>query len=372
MVEPAFEKREEITERWVESIYSSPDTINWIPADSIVLQLHLMEGERAIVCFDTTADTLQVFSLPDTLPSGVREAVHFSPTWLAEDLIDNLRRLPSDFQAVYAELILNSPDPRLVDEIAFQVAHIGWETLKDSTFDPNLLVANAQYLYKNDSLLDYADIIDYGVAPWDDYYSTVGYFVVEDEDTVRYLLPKEYYYYYIVHPQLSDESPRADARVYERFWRDYLFYDADSTYPVLSEKLAGVKVLWEASDTAQVYPPGRSFDTTDVALDVIGNWCSETVPVMATGNRPIQPNVIAHEHNGNCGELQDVLQAAARSALVPTVATMNICEDHVWNEFYYKGWKEYQIDRGHGVTHINDFRTAYDQQHGGSKRVSSV
>jgi len=372
LAEPVFERREEAQEAIVRLSHSPPDTVDWILTDSIALKLHLMEGERAVVCFDTTADTLQIFLLPDTLPSGVQEAVDYSPDWLAEDLTDNLRKLPSDFQWTYAGLILNSPDPRFVDEIAFQIAHVGWETLTDTTFDPSLVVANAHYLYENDDSLLYADIVDYGRPPWDDYWSTVGYWAIEDGETTQYLIPKEIYYYYIVHPQLSDESPRMDQYVHDRFWRDYLFYQADSSYPVLSEKLKGVKVLWETTDTAQIYPPGRSFDTTDVALDVIGNWVSETVPVMATGNRPIQPNVIAHEHNGNCGELQDVLQAAARSALVPVVATMDPCEDHVWNEFYYEGWKEYQIDRGHGVTHINDFSTAYDEQHGGGKRVSSV
>lgn len=371
-VNPVFESREEPREEPLELSHNPPDTINWIPIDSITLTTHLMENERVVVSFDPTTETIECFLQPDTLPSSVQEAVDISPDWLEANLIDNFRKLPFDFQLTYADLLSSSPDPRLVDEIAFQIAHIGWETLIDTTFDPNLLVENAQYLYQNDDSLLYADILDYGRPPWDDYWSTVGYWAVEKGETVQYVIPKEIYYYYIVHPQLSDESPRMDGYVYNRFWRDYLFYNADSSYPLLGEKLKRVKVLWEATDTAQVYPPGRSFDSTDVALDVIGNWVSETVPVMATGNRPIQPNVIAHEHNGNCGELQDVLQGAARSALIPVVATMNICEDHVWNEFYYKGWKEYQIDRGYGVTHINDFSTAYDDQHGGSKKVSSV
>jgi len=50
-----------------------------------------------------------------------------------------------------------------------------------------------------------------------------------------------------------------------------------------------------------------------LAVDAIGNWVSETVPFAAEGDRPIQPNVIAHEHNGNCGELQDLLCAAGRT-----------------------------------------------------------
>jgi len=371
-VQPSFVEKEMLYNREVKQSYLTLDTINWIFVDSISMYQEIPPQGRVIFSINTDADTIDKNELPDTLPSLVKEAIDYAPSWLRAALIDNFRQLTSDYQQIYANLILNA-NPHWVDEIAFQVAHIGYETLMDTIFEPTLIVENTRFLYKNDSLLQYVDIIDYGApTTGGDYYSTTRYWVVENDDTIQYELPREYYYYYVVHPQLSDESPRMDAYVYNKIWREYLFYDADPGYPVLSDKLKGVKILWDVTDTAQVYPAGRPFDSTDCALNIIGNWTTETVPEAATGNRPIQPNVIAHEHNGNCGELQDILQAAARSALIPVVATMDPCEDHVWNEFYYKGWHEYQVDLGHGSTHINDPSTGYDVQHGGGKRVSSI
>lgn len=373
-VPPSFLKREFIYVSRLMIGYESKDDIDWGYTDSLFLHCVIPSGERTIFSIETGADTIEIIEIEAPLPDSVMDAIDYSPLWLQDDLIDNFRQLPPDSQYIYANLILSAPSA-WVDEVAYQVAHIAPEILVDTSFSPELITVNAKYLYKNDSLLLYADIIDYGSPGDEDYYSTVRYKALEDGDTVYYELPLEYYYLYIVHPELSDESPRMDSYVYNRFWRDYLFYAADIGYPVLSEKLERVKILWDVADTAQVYPAGRSFDTTDCALDVIGNWGTETVPELAMGNRPIQPNVIAYEHNGNCGETQDVLQATARAALVPAVATMDIAEDHVWCEFYYKGWHEYQLDRGHGVTHINDFRTSYDRDVTGSpggKEVSSV
>ncbi|MCK4352622.1 T9SS type A sorting domain-containing protein [candidate division WOR-3 bacterium] len=348
-----------------DSIGKQADTISWILKDSFSTFIRIPSSGRAVISFNPDIDTIEIISIPDTFLSSLSEqAIEHSPEWLKDELRDNLIRL-GDKQNVYAELILNSFYPYL-DEIAFCVARLGVETLIDSTFDPNLIIENVKFLYKNDSLLDYVDIIDYSD------YSTTRYRVIENEDTILYELPKEYYYWYIVHPQISDESPRMDSKVYDKFWREYLFYEADLSYPLLSEKLKGVKILWLATDTSQYFPADRDFDSTQTALDVIGNWGTRTVPVMATDNRPIQPNIIAHEHNGNCGELQDLSCAASRACLIPNVCAMDICEDHVWNEFYYKGWLECQLDRGFGPTHINAPQCGYDEQYGGSKRISSV
>lgn len=374
-VEPSFIRRENvIVIPRVMLNYETRDSIEWVYTDSLFMHCVIPGNGRAIFSIDTGTDTIELIETEELLPDTVLNAINYSPLWLRDDLIDNFRQLPPDSQAIYANLILDAP-LAWVDEVAYQVAHIAPEILVDTSFSPELITVNAEYLYKNDTLLCYVDIIDYGAPGDDNYYSTVKYKALELGDTTYYELPPEYYYMYIVHPELSDESPRMDSYVYNRFWRDYLFYYADAGYPVLSEKLQGVKIIWDVADTAQVYPAGRPFDSTDCALDIIGNWGSEVVPELAMGNRPIQPNVIAHEHNGNCGETQDVLQAAARAALVPCVATMNIAEDHVWCEYYYKGWHEYQIDRGHGVTHINDFRTSYDRDVTGNpngKEISSV
>ncbi|MBI4725699.1 T9SS type A sorting domain-containing protein [candidate division TA06 bacterium] len=348
--------------------------ISWVLKDTLLLSFQIPSLSWAAFSNNPATDTLEAVFLPDTLTILAQQAVDYAPDWLEAELTDNFRRLPGSFQDTYANLILNS-SAKYADEIAFQIARLGAETLVDSTFDPNLILVNAQYLYQNDDSLDYVEIVDYGAPPGGNYYSTVVYKAVENGDTlagdtVSYELPKEYYYMYIVHPQNSDESPRMDALVYNRFWRDYLFNYADPGYPLLRGKIRQARVLWHSRK--YVLPPGRSFDPWDSALDILGNWTSEILPVMAEGNRPIQPNTIAHEHNGNCGELQDLISAAGRAALIPFVSTMNYAEDHVWSEFYYKGWHEFQVDRGYGVTHIDDPSTSYDYDVGGSKSVSSI
>jgi hypothetical protein len=194
-------------------------------------------------------------------------------------------------------------------------------------------------------------------------------------------------------PKLSDEEPAMDQTVYGYFWREYLYYFNDPGYPLLREKLAATQVLWDG----QVHhlSGAREFADSMFALDVVGNWVSKTVPFAASGNRPIQPNVIAHEHNGNCGEIQDLLGAACRTAMIPVALTNDINEDHVWDEFWWPAlparrsrpsrsdedgskvdggepWHPYQVDLGGGSTHINDPYIAYDREHGGSKEVSAV
>ncbi|PIS23806.1 MAG: hypothetical protein COT45_05275, partial [bacterium (Candidatus Stahlbacteria) CG08_land_8_20_14_0_20_40_26] len=220
-VAPSFMKREVISIPRVMLGYELKDTIDWVYMDSLFIHCVIPSGERVIFSFDTETDTIEFIEVVESLSDLVQNAIDRSPLWLRDDLVDNFRRLPSDYQDTYADIILDAPDA-WVDEVAYQVAHVSPEILVDTSFNPELVTVNAQYLYKNDSLLHYADIIDYGSPGDDDYYSTVRYKALEDGDTVEYELPPEYYYMYIVHPELSDESPRMDSYVYNRFWRDYL------------------------------------------------------------------------------------------------------------------------------------------------------
>jgi hypothetical protein len=74
------------------------------------------------------------------------------------------------------------------------------------------------------------------------------------------------------------------------------------------------------------------------AVEAISYWIGKTVPAQAFGDRPGQPNIIAHEHNGWCGELKTIAVAAQCSALIPSISNLNIGEDHVWRQFYERGW----------------------------------
>jgi hypothetical protein len=337
--------------------------LDWNLADSLRISGEMGPDKRLAFSFDQTSDTLESYFALDSLPTICQQAVAYAPTWLREELISTFWRL-GDSAQFYAQLLLNAP-ANYADEIAFCIAKIGPEVLLNHLFNPNLLLDNVTYLYQIDDSLQYADIVDYGSPPGD-YYSTVRYCVVDNGDTVWTELPKEIYYYYIVHPTTSDEIPRLDDYVYNKHWREYFFFEADSGFPVLADYIKQAKIVW--SRTRQVLQVGRPFDPTDCALDVVGNWVTRTNISGATGNRPIHPNVIAHEHNGNCGEIQDLWTAACRTCLIPVVNCSDPCEDHVWNEFYDRQWYPLASDP---ATHIADSGVAYDENYGGSKRVSA-
>ncbi len=204
----------------------------------------------------------------------------------------------------------------------------------------------------------------------------------------QYELPRDIYYWYIVHPKITDEYPTyikpetgepASPENGGRFWREYLFYHADAEYPpdpgsgvcypkdeappMLKEKLEDVKILWNC--TAHKSPPGydddghnngRPWDYGDHAIERVSNWVQKTICMRASedddGNRPIQPVRIAYEHNGNCGELQDLSTAGGRTALIPSQGVVEIGEDHVWQEFWERGWHHWDnwwSDGGTGV-----------------------
>jgi len=337
---------------------------SWILADSLFASGEFAAGKRLALSFDQNSDTLELSSTIDTLPALCRQALDYAPNWLREDLSNAFRRL-GDSSEFYAQLLLNTQPP-YVDEVAFCIADIGPEVLTHRVFNPDLLERNARYLYQISDSLEYAEIVDHGIPPGD-YYSTVRYAVLSGQDTVWVELPREIYYYYIVHPTTSDEIPRLDDYVYNKHWREYLFFEADSGFPVLQHYIKQARVVWRR--TREVFPVGRPFTPDDCALDVIGNWVTRTITSGASGNRPIHPNVIAHEHNGNCGEIQDLWTAACRTCLIPVVNCSDPCEDHVWNEFWDGCWYPLASDPS---THIADSGVAYEEAHGGSKRISAV
>lgn len=160
-------------------------------------------------------------------------------------------------------------------------------------------------------------------------------------------------------PKLSDEEPKMDHSVFNKFWRDYLYNYADPGYPLLKDVLKDIKVFWDGE--YHVWPSDREASDSMMAVDAIGWWESRTVPNDVQGSRYIQPNQIAHCHYGRCGEGQDLLNAAARTALLPVLSLHMWAQDHVWNGIYWDGeFYEYQVDNFGGPTHIRDSTTSYD------------
>ncbi len=363
------ELADETREEWLQYRKPLPDPapgsgFNWIPVDSFALSGELGPGARVIITHALPGDSLEIESSLTSLSAREREALAWAPDWLTEGLTSTFRRL-GDSAEFYADLLLAAPDP-YTDEVAFCIANIGPEVLTHPLFNPDLLLLNAEQLYEVDDSLRYADIIDHGSSPGD-YYSTVRYAVLDHGDTVRLELPRDIYYHYVVHPTTSDEMPRLDDYVLNKHWREYFFFEADSGFPLLCDYIKRAEVVW--ARRLERYPSGREFEPDDYALDVIGNWVDRTITSGASGNRPIHPNVIAHEHNGNCGEIQDMMTAACRTCLIPAVNCSDPCEDHVWNEFWDGHWYPYALDR---TTRIADSACGYEELHGGSKRISAV
>ncbi|MFO7626373.1 MAG: T9SS type A sorting domain-containing protein, partial [Candidatus Fermentibacteraceae bacterium] len=266
----------------------------------------------------------------------------------------------------YGALLMAHQGQPYFDELAFTVAYLSWVILANPNWDESVLVENAQGIYVHDPLLSYVNVVDY---PGDDYYSTTEYNTIVDGDTVWVEIPKEIYYHYVVMPKVSDERPLNDSSVYNEFWRQYLWDMDDAGYPVLSEVLnSNVQVFWDQQTKSYGWSSEVEFSDSLHAVDIVTGWVRATIDAPASGNRPIQPNVIAHEHNGNCGENQDLLAAAARLALIPTACVMDINEDHVWCQAWWEGtWHGWYVD-----TFSNDY-CAYDKDRmAGGKDCSCI
>ncbi|UCF09125.1 MAG: hypothetical protein JSW28_05465, partial [Thermoplasmata archaeon] len=103
----------------------------------------------------------------------------------------------------------------------------------------------------------------------------------------------------------------------------------------------------------------------------VSNWVGKTLVLnqqeVSDEERPIQPVRIAHHHNGNCGELQDLTTAAARTALIPAAPIMLLGEDHVWIEFYENGWHQwdnYWSDGGSVIDNFDNYWVGWGERGG--------
>jgi hypothetical protein len=258
-------------------------------------------------------------------------AIAKSPRWIQPRLTSQFHDLENPES--YADVLLNA-SKKYADEIAFSLACSPGGRVPPA----ERLKENAISLYEQDEWISYADIIDYDDGS-SDYFSTLQYTVLENGTEQHILLPPDIYYWYVVHPKITNEDIDA---VYGPLWREYLFEHNDLGYPLLKEKLQEIQYLWDCESYFQ--PGGRLWSVCmnqhPTALEALSYWIGKTVPYPAFGDRPVQPSIIAHEHNGWCGELQKIAVAALRTALVPSIAASNVGEDHVWREFYERGWHE--------------------------------
>ncbi len=287
----------------------------------------------------------------------------------------------------YAAILRNAPQ-RMVDEIAFSIAKSNAASLLNPLTFPDVYLNNTDSLYFNAQFTPYAEIVDYDLG-MPDQWSTVRYRMNESGTLVWYEYPREVYYWWLVEPKGTDElatfiDPTVVASGHEgardrsnggMFWRWAAFnlaspawprdpgargYPKEEAPPVLRDKIGNATVLWnnETYTMGSLYNGTgwfvrdaggnvtRPWNATDQAVEIVDHWVASTVPMNAQDardpNRPRQPVRIQWEHNGNCGEISDMLWAALRAALIPARGICGYGGDHCWGEFYERGW--HQID----------------------------
>jgi len=155
-----------------------------------------------------------------------------------------------------------------------------------------------------------------------------------------------------------------------------------SGYPDLLETLEGVTHMWDG-----VPQPGlsgeRHLDPAEGALAVVGWFVSQNMTWRVSEQaywtrdpsppRMQQPARLLWQHYGNCGELQDVLGATGRAALLPVWLVSSIADDHVWNEFAALGsMHPYQVSWSDGPTYLDAWTIGADADTGGGKTVSGM
>jgi hypothetical protein len=162
----------------------------------------------------------------------------------------------------------------------------------------------------------------------------------------------------------------------------YISTVALAGFPDLLESLEGVEHVWDG-----VTVPGlsgdRLLDPSEGALSVVGWFVTQNMTTNVSEHsfwtrnpspaRHQQPVRLLWQHYGNCGELQDVLGAAGRTALLPVWLVQSMADDHVWNEFL--AWDEffpYQVDWSDGPTRLASWGVAADADTGGGKTISGM
>ncbi|MDI6916697.1 MAG: PQQ-binding-like beta-propeller repeat protein [Thermoplasmatales archaeon] len=339
--------------------------------------------------------------------------------YAAENVSHHLKYRNLSYLEEYVNLILDVEN-EYVDEIAFCIAHTSVDVLTDDDVYPDVFRKNAELIYEinNTGGIQYANLVEKGDISTGDYWTTIEYHT--NEGLLE--LPPDIYYWFVVHPKITDEIPTfinpENGRPDENgvFWREYLFYHADENYPpdpdtdtnndgvpdyyypkdekppLLKDKIANITIMYDnvpytapaGYDNYGHYFEGNprnwnwSYDKGH-AVEVVSNWVEKTLPLNEQESDDgehrglVQPVRIAHHHNGNCGELQDLTVAAARTCMIPAAGVSLIGEDHVWSEFYsgnsWHQWDNLWSDSGSVIDQFNYYWTEFCGGHRGGSGI---
>ena len=151
-------------------------------------QIEIPADSDYYIKYDSKLQTLIKENIQSII-SGLNEdeinAIIKSPIWIQRNLVKQFQNINNTDD--YVNLILQS-DLKYVDEIAFSIAH---SPLGDVP-PIDVIEENVKILYQIDSYLKYADIIDYDMGDGN-YFSTVRYKVLDNDNVKVFEYPKEIY-----------------------------------------------------------------------------------------------------------------------------------------------------------------------------------
>ena len=349
----------------------------------------LLQGESVI--FEVDGNTVRLdTSHFEVFSQEIEAAIKRTPLWLHDDLRFKFRVITNTALRTKMVNLLNSTEKKYLDEVAFTLAHLPYEVLNASRFanDWNYLIENAKMIYTYADSLKYVRLVEQGDINSDNWSTTTEYRIKKGSDYIWRKIDNYYYYMFLVMPKLhqegvfvTDQTSSTDQRTWGYGWRDYLWNNPDPAHnytdvncttsvatitriPRLGELMQIPEYLWDEQKTYFFF--NREFKTTDHAMDKLGNWASQCIPMDVTNAddyRPSQPNHIAWKHVGNCHEDALLVAAASRTSLIPLMHISDDCDDHVWGMFHDASddgdlWHHFEFFRG-GCTPLGDARQQY-------------
>jgi hypothetical protein len=293
-----------------------------------------------IVSYDDSEETLTFGESYDPyydLAPQIRKAVDRAPQWLNDTLVWSFINLYSYYRMEFAEVLLNeSIDYRYMDEIAFTLAYMPSTFMNYNKVEGKYLWENVHMMYTVSDDVKYASISDYNQS--DGQHSTITY----RTPTGNVTMPEEIYYWYVVMPKMGHDNleymdPETGDFAYSyeggEFWRTWLYYNNHTGYPLLKEYLAKEDYMWNGT---------RNQVENNGAVGAVTKWEMESVMFGMPQPRKSNPIYIYMNHMGMCGENSYILAAVAKIALIPNVATVTWEGDHQWNDFWERGWHQWE------------------------------
>ncbi len=240
-----------------------------------------------------------------------------------EDLSNFTYVNPSDkYVKDYANLILSTKQEYL-DEVSYIIANAFPADLKamDNKGLIEMYKRIPAAIYKIAPKLKYVKLVNEGPYTTLEYGTKSGKWL---------MLPPNIYYEYVVMPNRYTMRPGYYPDKYkDKLFSDYLPYD--TTY--------NRNLLDVVKNATSVY----------AAVKAISKWMAVDIGTFwHTGPKPkgwynIYHNLLNKKAGIECGEFSIIVEAMARSVLIPTLIIVDLGEDHQFNQYYDNGWNHWDV-----------------------------